>query len=203
MKTAIRFFTRSKKGNTQKLADAVSEAIGNEAIDVSVDLTEKVDRLFLINAMYAADIDKEVKQFLERNKDNIGEIINMNTSCSGASTLGAVKKTTDKLGITLSDKEFHCAASWIFINKGLPSADDYKRAQEFAKALMSAFQSTRVRSCLSLIQQQDAASHLTMSHWSRCIKISRIKVWRSLIFLAISSLIRHRELRKRSMNSAH
>ena len=136
MKTAIRFFTRSKKGNTQKLADAVSQAIGKEAIDVSVDLTEKVDRLFLINAMYAADIDKEVKQFLERNKDNIGEIINMNTSCSGASTLGAVKKTSDKLGITLSDKEFHCAASWIFINKGLPSADDYKRAQEFAKALI-------------------------------------------------------------------
>ena len=136
MKTAIRFFTRSKKGNTKKLADAVSEAIGVEASDVFVDLTEKVDRLFLINAMYAADIDKEVKQFLSRNKDKIGEVVNMNTAATGASTWNAVKKSTDELGIALSDKKFHCKASWIFINKGLPSEDDYAKAKEFAKALI-------------------------------------------------------------------
>ena len=136
MKTAIRYFTKSKKGNTKKLADKVSEAIGAEAIDVSVDLTEKVDRLFLINAMYAANIDKEVKEFLARNKDNIGEVINMNTAASGASTWKAVKKATDALGIQLNEKEFHCAASWIFINKGLPSDEDFARAKEFAASMI-------------------------------------------------------------------
>ena len=136
MKIAIRFFTRSKKGNTKKLADAVSAAIGVEAIDVAVDLTEKVDRLFLVNAMYAANIDNEVKEFLERNKDKIGEVVNMNTAASGASTWKAVKKETDKLGLNLSEKEFHCAASWIFINKGLPSDEDYARAKEFAKSMI-------------------------------------------------------------------
>jgi len=135
MTIAIRYFTKSKKGNTAKLAAAVSEALGIEAKDVSSDLTEKVDRLFLINAMYAANIDKEVKEFLARNKDNIGEVVNMNTSASGASTLKAVKKVTDELGIALSEKEFHCAASWIFINKGLPTAEDYARAGEFAKEM--------------------------------------------------------------------
>jgi flavodoxin len=135
MKTAIRYFTKSKKGNTKKLADAVSAALETEAHDVSVDLTEKVDRLFLINAMYAADIDREVKEFLERNKEKIGETVNMNTAASGASTWKAVKRVTDELGIKLSDKEFHCAASWIFINKGLPSEDDLKRASDFARSL--------------------------------------------------------------------
>ena len=133
---AIRFCTKSKKGNTQKLASAVAEATGIEAVDVSVDLTEKVDRLILINAMYAANIDKEVKEFLTRNKANIGEIVNMNTSASGSSTWKAVKKVTDELGIALSEKEFHCAASWIFINKGLPSDEDYARAKEFAKSVI-------------------------------------------------------------------
>ena len=136
MNVAIRFFTRSKKGNTKKLADAVSSAIGVEAADVNFDLQEKVDRLFLINAMYAADIDKEIKEFLKRNKNNIGEIVNMNTAATGASTLKAVKKEADKLGISLSEKEFHCAASWIFINKGLPSEDDYNKAKEFAKSMI-------------------------------------------------------------------
>ncbi len=135
MKTAVRYFTKSKKGNTRKLADAVSKATGIEALDVSADLEDKFDRLILINAMYAANIDKEVKEFLARNKDRIGEVVNMNTSASGASTWKAVKKVTDELGITLSEKEFHCSASWIFINKGLPSEDDLKRAGEFAASL--------------------------------------------------------------------
>ena len=136
MNVAIRYFTRSKKGNTKKLADAVSSAVGVEAKDVTADLTERVDRLFLINAMYAADIDKEVKEFLERNKDKIGEVVNMNTSATGASTLKAVRKETDKLGIKLNEKEFHCAASWIFINKGLPSDEDFAKAKEFAVSMI-------------------------------------------------------------------
>ena len=37
MKIAIRYFTKSKKGNTKKLADAVSAALEKEAFDVSVD----------------------------------------------------------------------------------------------------------------------------------------------------------------------
>ena len=102
MAIAIRYFTKSKKGNTKKLADAVSNALGVEALDVSAHLKEKVDRLFLINAMYAATIDKEVKAFLARNKANIGEVVNMNTAASGASTWKAVKKETDALGIALS-----------------------------------------------------------------------------------------------------
>ena len=135
MTAAIRYFTKSKKGNTKKLAEAVEKATGLTALDVTNDLTEKTDRVILINAMYAANIDPEVKDFLARNKDKIGEIVNMNTSASGASTLGSVKKTADALGIAVSEKEFHCAASWIFINKGLPSEDDLKRAGKFAAGL--------------------------------------------------------------------
>lgn len=135
MKIAIRYFTKSKKGNTEKLAAQVAKATGERAVPVSVDLKEKVDRLFLINAMYAANIDKEVKEFLSRNRDKIGEVVNFSTSCSGKSTWSLVKKVCDELQIPLSDKEFHCAASWIFINKGLPSEDDYKTARQFAMSM--------------------------------------------------------------------
>lgn len=135
MQIAIRYFTKSKKGNTKKLADAVSAALGIETQDVSADLPEKVDRLFLINAMYAANIDSEVKAFLERNRDRIAEVVNMNTSASGKSTWNTVKQTTDALGIRLCEREFHCAASWIFINKGLPTAQDFEAAGKFAASL--------------------------------------------------------------------
>ncbi len=135
MTISIRYYTKSKKGNTKKLADAVSKVLDMEALDVSVDLEEKVDRLFLINAMYAANIDIEVADFLTRNKDKIGEIVNMNTAATGASTIKAVKKVADALQIPVSEKEFHCAASWIFINKGLPTEEDFARAGAFEKEL--------------------------------------------------------------------
>ena len=128
---AIRYFTKSKKGNTEKLATAISEALDIPALDLGSPLTEKVDILFLVNAMYAADIDKNVKEFIEANKENIGEIVNLNTAASGASTYKAVKKAADAAGVKMSEKEFHCAASWIFINKGKPTEEDYKRAKEF------------------------------------------------------------------------
>ena len=80
MKIAIRYYTKSKKGNTEKLAAQISKVTGERAVPVSTDLKENVDRLFLVNAMYASNIDKEVKDFLTRNQDKIGEVINFSTS---------------------------------------------------------------------------------------------------------------------------
>lgn len=136
MKNAIRYFTKSKKGNTYKLAKVVSETTGLDALTVDNDLKEKVEQLFLVNAMYAATIDKEVKRFLERNKDKIGIIININSAASGASTLKAVKKVADKLNIKVSDKEYHTVASWIFLNKNRPNEEDLNRLKEFVKEVM-------------------------------------------------------------------
>lgn len=135
MKIAIRYFTKSKKGNTEKLAKCIADAVKTDALDVKHDLDDKVDRLFLVNAMYAANIDREVKDFLSRNSNKICEIVNFNTSASGKSTLPLVKEVADSLGIKTSKEEFHCAASWIFINKGLPCDEDFKQAAAFAASM--------------------------------------------------------------------
>ena len=137
MNIAIRYFTRSKKGNTEKIAKFVSSKINVEALDVTHPLNEEVDRLFLVNAMYAADIDKEVKQFLQDNASKIKCLININSSASGASTLKAVKKVADKNNIPVSDKEFHTVASWIFLNKGRPNEEDFARLEAFLKEVVN------------------------------------------------------------------
>ncbi len=135
MNIAIRYYTKSKKGNTKKIADFVSEKLGIDALDITHPLLEKVDRLLLINAMYAFDIDNEVKEFLKENKDNIGEIVNNNSSASGKSTVKSVAKVAEELGIKMSEKEYHTVASWIFINKGRPNDDDFARLDQFLKTL--------------------------------------------------------------------
>lgn len=133
MELAIRYYTKSKKGNTYKIANFVSSKVNVPALDVTNNLEEEVETLLLINAMYAADIDKEVKTFLKDNKDKIKCLININSSASGASTLKAVKKVCDKYEIPVSDKEFHTVASWIFINKGRPNEDDFQKLEAFLK----------------------------------------------------------------------
>lgn len=131
MKLAIRYFTKSKKGNTEKIAKFVSEKLSLPALDVTHPLDEEVDTLLLINAMYAADVDKAIKDFLVANKDKIKSLININSSASGSSTLKAIKKVCDKENIPVSDKEFHTVASWLFINKGRPNEEDFRRLAEF------------------------------------------------------------------------
>ena len=135
MKIAIRYFTKSKKGNTEKIAKHIEGKINVEALDVSHPLDEEVETLLLVNAMYAANIDKEVKEFLKNNKDKIKNLININSSASGASTYKNVKKVCNKYNIPISDKEFHTVASWIFINKGRPNEEDFKRLDAFLEEI--------------------------------------------------------------------
>jgi len=136
MKIAIRYYTKSKKGNTEKIARFIEEKINVPALDVTHPLEEEVEQLLLVNAMYAADIDKEIKQFLRNNKDKIKTLININSAASGASTWKAVKKVCDKEGIHVSGKEFHTVASWIFINKGRPNEEDFARLEAFLKEVV-------------------------------------------------------------------
>lgn len=135
MKLAIRYFTKSKKGNTEKIANFIGEKLGVKPLDVSNPLEEEVEQLILVNAMYAADVDKNIKEFLKNNKDNIKCLINVNSAASGASTYKAVKKVADKYQIPMSDKEIHTVASWIFINKGRPNEEDFQKLEDFLKQL--------------------------------------------------------------------
>ena len=136
MEIAIRYFTKSKKGNTFKLATAVSEAANIKAQTVDVDLQESADILFLVNAMYAANIDKEVKRFLERNAGKIKCLINVNSAATGRSTLKVVKRTCEKLSVPVSEKEYHTVGSWLALNKGRPNEDDINRLKDFVKEII-------------------------------------------------------------------
>ena len=131
MNLCIRYFTKSKKGNTKKLSDFISNKLKLEALDVSNNLDEEVEYLILVNALYANNIDKEVKKFLEENKEKIKNVINVCSSASGKSTYKKVKKECDKLGINILEEEYHTRASWIFINKDRPNEDDFNRLAIF------------------------------------------------------------------------
>ena len=135
MKIAVRYYT--KTGNTQRLAEAVAQAVGVEALPLSAPITEPVDILFLGNSYYAFSIDPEVRRFIQSlDKAKVGKIVNFGSAAMLNSTYKKVKAEADKVGIPMDAREFHCRGEFKGIHKGKPDADDLKAAADFAKKVI-------------------------------------------------------------------
>ncbi len=136
MTIAVRYYT--KTGNTKRLAEAVAEAVGVEALPISSPVAEPVDILFLGNSYYAFSIDPEIRAFLKTlSKDKVGRIVNFGSAAMLNSTWKKVKAEADKLGIPMDKREFHCKGEFKGIHKGRPNEADLKAAADFAKTLVA------------------------------------------------------------------
>ena len=135
MKIAIRYYT--KTGNTKKMAEALSEAVGVEALTVDNPLTEDVDILFLGSAVYAAGVDAKVKEFIENINVNVGKIVNFSSAALIESTYKQVKKIAENNNITMAEEEFHCRGSFKLVHRGRPNNEDLRNLQEFGKKIVS------------------------------------------------------------------
>ena len=93
MKVAIRYYTRG--GNTKKLADAISKAVGVDAETTSVPLTGDVDILFLGSSVYANGVGSEVKEFIKGINVKVGKVVNFSTAALIKSTYKQVSKLLD------------------------------------------------------------------------------------------------------------
>ena len=134
MKVAVRYYT--KTGNTKRLAEAVAEAVGTQALPISVPISEPVDILFLGNSYYAFSIDPEVRAFIRSlDKNLVGRIANFGTAAMLNSTWKKVKAEADKAGIPMAESEFHCKGEFRGMHKGRPNAEDLAAAAAWAKTL--------------------------------------------------------------------
>ena len=135
MTIAVRYYT--KTGNTKKLAEAIAQAVGAEALPISEPIREPVDILFLGNSYYAFSIDPEVRAFIRGlDKKKVGRIVNFGSAAMLNSTWKKVKAEAEKVGIPVDDQEFHCRGEFKGIHKGKPDAADLTAAAEFAKKII-------------------------------------------------------------------
>jgi len=135
MKAAVRYYT--KTGNTKRLAEAVAEAVGTEALPLSAAVEEPVDILFLGNSYYAFNIDQEVRDFIRKlDKNKVGRIVNFGSAAMLNSTYKKVKAEADKVGIPMDEREFHCRGEFKGIHKGRPNAEDLAAAADFARSIV-------------------------------------------------------------------
>ncbi len=133
MNIEVRYYTQT--GNSKKIAESIARELGVEAKSIEEPMQEKADILFLCNSVYWAGIDKHVKQFLKKNYNNIGELVNVSTAALIESTYGQMKTVAAETGIKLSEKEFHCKGAFTALHAGRPNATDLAAANKFARSI--------------------------------------------------------------------
>lgn len=138
MKIAVRYYTRS--GNTEKLATAIAQAVGVQAQDVSMPLTDKVDILFLGSSVYAGGVDEAVKTFVAENAAKIGKLVNFSTAALLSSTYKQVKLLAAENSVAMAAEEFHCRGSFAVLHRGRPNANDLQSAAIFAQNIVKKLQ---------------------------------------------------------------
>ncbi len=138
MTYAVRYYTQT--GNTKRLAEAIADELGVEALPITTPVEGKTDVLLLGNSYYAFTIAPEVRDFVSGlNKDQIGKIINFGTAAMMKSTFKKVRAVANTVGIPVLDKEFHCKGEFKGMNKGRPNEEDLKAAREFARNIRKEF----------------------------------------------------------------
>ncbi len=134
-KYAVRYYT--KTGNTKRLAEAVAEALGVQALPITEPVAEPVDILLLGNSYYAFSIDPEVRSFIRSlDKNRVGRIANFGTAALLNSTYKKVKAEADQAGIPMVSSEFHCRGEFKGAHKGRPNQEDLEAAAAWAKSLV-------------------------------------------------------------------
>ena len=133
MKVEIRYFSRG--GNTKKLAEAIAESLGKEALTTDVPLKEDVDILFLGSSVYAYGVDDEVKRFIKGIHVRVGKVVGFSTAALVKSTYKQVGKLLKEKGIPQAKEEFYCKGSFGPMHKGRPNDEDCKKAAAFARKI--------------------------------------------------------------------
>lgn len=128
MKAAVRYYSRT--GHTKALAQAIAKGAGVTAESVPAEMTEKVNVLFIGSGLYAAFLDKHLKDYLESlDASKVGKVVMFSTSMLSKRAFPLMKKVLEAKGITVADET--CYA------KSMPNADLLKEAELFGKKLSS------------------------------------------------------------------
>ena len=132
MKIEVRYISRT--GNTKRVAEAIAEAVEAVAVPAEGNPVEEADILFLGSAVYAAQLDKVTKQFIENlNPEKVKEVILFGTSAGGMKPFGSMRKCLKKVNVNVRDAFFYCTGHYLFMAKGHPSEDDLEAAKKFAR----------------------------------------------------------------------
>ncbi len=132
---------QSRKGNTKKVAEVISDTIGAELIDIHVpSILPKTDLLFVGMGIYAGKPDQDLLDYLELLPVNeIQGAAVFSTSCKGNDCMELAINILEHKGITVYPVHLALKGKFLFMNRKLPDALELEQARQFALEVQGSF----------------------------------------------------------------
>lgn len=138
MKVDVRYYSRG--GNTQKVAEAIGEAVGVIVKDCSHPINQPIDILFLGGSVYKFGISKETKEFISALDTHVvKEVALFGTSAMVKTGNKEMADLLIKKGIKVNALDFYCQGSFTLMHRGHPDREDLKKASAFGKSVLDAY----------------------------------------------------------------
>jgi flavodoxin len=126
MNIVVRYCSKTKFGNTRRIAEAIADGIGVKAVSIADEpkLQEKADILFLGGAPYANIMAPELKAYAEDiDPKMVSKVVLFTTSNWSKRTVLALKKMLKGKGISVSEDYFY--AHMLNIDGKLEEAKEF------------------------------------------------------------------------------
>ena len=128
---------QSRGGNTKKVADAIARELHTAAWSVEEAKNLDCDLLFLGSGVYAASLDKSMREFIATlTPHSVKKIVLFGTSAGGRKPFGMMKKLLKLRGLTVEKEFLYIPGSFAFLNKGRPNEADLENAKAFARSVL-------------------------------------------------------------------
>ena len=133
----IAIIYQSRGGNTKKVADAMARELHTAAWSVEEAKNLDCDLLFLGSGVYAASLDKTMRNFIATlTPHSAKKIVLFGTSAGGRKPFGMMKKLLKLRGLTVEKDFLYIPGSFAFMNRGRPNEDDLASARAFARKVI-------------------------------------------------------------------
>lgn len=136
MNIAVRYCSKTKFGNTRRIAEAIADGIGVKAVSIADEpkLQEKADILFLGGAPYANIVAPELKAYAEDiDPKMVSKVVLFTTSNWSKRTVLALKKMLKGKGISVSEDYFY--AHMLNIDGKLEEAKEFGKKMSIDRRL--------------------------------------------------------------------
>ena len=128
-KIAVRYCSKTKAGNTRRIAEAIAEGAGVKAVSIDDEpyFTEEVDVLFLGGAPYANIMAPELREYAENLPAFTRKEVRLFTTSNWSRrTVKALKEILSNKGINVRDEYFY--AHMLNIDGKLSEAEEFGKS---------------------------------------------------------------------------
>ena len=128
----------SRGGKTRKVAEAIAQELGCEAVDVKKETPDVsgVELLIVGSGQYVGKLHKTLQGFLDRLQPSSKSKAAVFATAGGPDPkcIYAMEEALETKGCKVISS-FKCRGQFLFFNRGHPTEDDLKNAKAFASDL--------------------------------------------------------------------